>query len=189
MIQYILEYKWIILVGSEILFWLSFIIFLLLRYWYEAKGQVFFLWFSILNQFVNLPLGAIDYIHFRRITLFHIIIVCIYMYAIFRGPKHMLELDKLIKLYTSRWKNKAPYRGSSMVRASAQTDYFRTYSTVLKRKFVVHGCLWFVMQVYLLVIQCPPTVFIVWTCILIIDGLWSFSYHPISRKYQKSAII
>ncbi|MDL4841079.1 hypothetical protein [Aquibacillus rhizosphaerae] len=178
MIDFILEHKWLILVISEILFWLSFIIFLILRYWYNSRIQLFFLGLSIVNQFLNIPLAALDYIYTGHASLFHFIVLFIYGYAILRGPKDMLHLDHYIQKITEKWKNQTPYRGSTIIRSTHTSDFINYYSTMLRKKFYIHLLLFVFFQVILLPFSNYHLTNLktVWLFALLIDGLWSMTF-------------
>ncbi len=170
MVSFIMEYKWHLLISSEIVFWLTFCIFLLLRYWFHSRGQLFFLYISIVNQFLNIPLACLDFVHTGHVSLFQMVILGLYIYAIIRGPIDMVRLDHYIQLKVAKWKSNRSYTRSITV----QYEFISNYPSVLRNKFYLHCGLFIIAQV-ILVIDIHFHTF--WLIFLIIDGIWALSFH------------
>lgn len=185
MVNYIIEFKWVILISSEVMFWLTFIIFLLLRYWFESRGQFIFLYLSIANQFLNIPLAAIDYIYTGQTSAFHFVILIIYIYAILRGPKDMQKLDMYIRNKVLQWKKKRLNRRTASPFPSA--SFLDSYPKLLRIKIGLHLCLFLGFQ---LIISTTPHNLVIdrlssfWTMVVIIDGIWSLTLSFAQKKSE-----
>lgn len=98
MIDFILEYRWIFFILGEIVFWVSIVSFLLLRYGFgleKLSKYVIIIW--LLSDLWLLTLGVMDYVKTGVIDSFQIIIVVVLAYALTSGKSDLQKLDNLIK--------------------------------------------------------------------------------------------
>ncbi|WP_226038192.1 hypothetical protein [Aquibacillus saliphilus] len=184
MTEIIFEYRWLILISSEILFWCTFILFLVLRYLYNSGAQNFFLVISIINQFLNIPLAAFDYYQIRHVSMFQISILLLYIYAITRGRRDIYKLDKLILRNVASIKNNS-FR--STVRSPLEHLLSGDiHAKIERRKFYLHLIVYFLAQIFVFSgHQSYQPINQFWTVFIIIDGLWSLSFTFF--QYDKNA--
>ncbi|MBM7571136.1 hypothetical protein [Aquibacillus albus] len=173
MIQFIIDHKWYILVLSEVGFWIAFLLFLWLRYWFEARGQLLCLYIAIINQLLTIPLAVVDYMYFGQATWFHLIVIAIYIYAIFRGPIDMRKIDKYIQKVAWEIKNKTPFRYSR----SSQTNSSTYYRYFKRKKFYMHVTLFISVSTTCIITpyHYPVHLIFLWAILLFIEGSKSIS--------------
>ncbi|MBU8880336.1 hypothetical protein BGM26_15395 [Bacillus sp. FJAT-29790] len=97
MLELISTYKWPLLVSLEVLFWVTFIVFLILKYWFQAKINIIFLVLTVISECFDLPLAVLDYVNTGRFSLFQVVIFISYIYALLFGKNNMRKLDRLIQ--------------------------------------------------------------------------------------------
>ncbi|MRH43690.1 hypothetical protein GH741_13515 [Aquibacillus halophilus] len=174
MIEFIFEYRWLILIGSEVIFWCTFIIFLVLRYLYDSKAQNLFLALSILNQFLNIPLAALDYYNIQRISFFQISVLFIYIYAITRGRKDMYKLDLFILRKVAKIKNNS---GRGINCRPLENASGLIHAKIERQKFYIHLLLYLLTHVFFFFSNPQYSIIsMFWSVFLLIDALWSFSF-------------
>jgi hypothetical protein len=103
--DYILAHKWMFLILAEVIFWISIITFLVLRYWFGKKtlSFVFFLLF-IINDLWIASLGFFDYLQTGQFSSYQVVIVVVFLYAITYGKSYFKKLDYYIQIYVAKWK-------------------------------------------------------------------------------------
>jgi hypothetical protein len=105
MVDFILQYKWMFFIIGEIVFWVSIIGFLVLRYVYRLEKiskYLIFVW--LLSDLWLLAIGILDYRHTGKINTFQIVIVVALIYALTEGKKDLQKLENYIKLKVANWK-------------------------------------------------------------------------------------
>lgn len=92
--EFILENKWAFLITAEIIFWVSILSFLTLRYWFKLQkiSLVFFLIF-IINDLWIAAMGYMDYLKTREFSSYQIIILIVICYALTYGKSDFKRLD------------------------------------------------------------------------------------------------
>jgi hypothetical protein len=93
--EFLVENKWVILVGLEVLAWSSTFFLLYARYglrssfWFKV-GTVLFALTGVIPQVL---MGIVNFIATRKIDLFTLIIVLLLLYGFTIGKKHVKKLD------------------------------------------------------------------------------------------------
>lgn len=108
MIEFVLDYKWYFFIAGEIIFWGSLIGFLMLRYAFNLKKlskYAVVLWLA--SDLWLVTIGILDYIRSGTIDRFQIIIVIIVIYALTAGKKDFKRLDRWIQKKVAHWKGQA----------------------------------------------------------------------------------
>lgn len=111
MIDLLVEYKWWFLIGTEVLFWLFAIVFVLLRYWFERKrlSRVFLgliLVEEVVAELFILALGVLDLRESGQISTFQIVSVAALIYAFTLGRRDIKRVDNYLKVKVRSWKSK-----------------------------------------------------------------------------------
>ncbi|CAM4057892.1 hypothetical protein BAMA_00665 [Bacillus manliponensis] len=103
--DFILENKWTFLIIAEVVFWISILSFLILRYWFELKKSslAFFILF-IVNDLWIATMGFFDYLKTGKFSNYQIIIVVIIVYALTYGKNDFRKLDAFIQKKVAGWK-------------------------------------------------------------------------------------
>ncbi|MGF9964120.1 hypothetical protein [Bacillus rhizoplanae] len=102
------EYRWVLLVGAEVVFWCAAISFFLLRYAFKLRKASFIAGIVLLlNELFILTLGVVDYYETGKFSQFQIIIVIILLYAVFYGKKDLRKLDLRIQRIIAKWRGEA----------------------------------------------------------------------------------
>ncbi|MBS4175468.1 hypothetical protein [Bacillus sp. FJAT-49736] len=93
--NYILEYKWIILVCLEVLAWASTFFLFYSRYGMKSKFwfRVASILFAITGVIPQVIIGVVNFIHTRKLDIFTLIIVLLIVYGFTFGKKEVKKLD------------------------------------------------------------------------------------------------
>ncbi|MFL6517895.1 MAG: hypothetical protein ACJ8GL_07435, partial [Bacillus sp. (in: firmicutes)] len=93
--EFLVEHKWAILVGLEVLAWLS--TFFLLYARYRLKSSF---WFKVATVLVALTgvipqvlMGIVNFIATKKVDVFTLIIVLLILYGFTFGKNHVKKLD------------------------------------------------------------------------------------------------
>ncbi|MFD3449975.1 hypothetical protein ACFDTO_35970 [Microbacteriaceae bacterium 4G12] len=103
--DFIIENKWLFLIIAEVVFWVSVLTFLLLRYWFGLKklSIAFFVLF-IVNDLWIATMGFFDYLKTGKFSNYQIVIVIFIMYALTYGKSDFRRLDAFIQRKVAAWK-------------------------------------------------------------------------------------
>ncbi|MBW8351524.1 hypothetical protein K0H71_19080 [Bacillus sp. IITD106] len=198
MLEIISTYKWHLLITLEVLFWIAFLTFLVLKYWFETKAKVIFLAFTFIFECMDLPLAVMDYVNTGRISFFQITILLVYFYALTFGNQNIQKLDLYIKRKVMEIKGK-PMQFEDK-RLSVANSY-KNNAKAIKQGFLLHIGVFFVFHLLLLIeFAWPPITLnyiselfssktrdffhntainrasIMWSLFLMINGLVAFLY-------------
>ncbi|MDM5190740.1 hypothetical protein QUF99_26440 [Bacillus sp. DX4.1] len=100
------EYRWFLLIGAEIVFWVTAISFFLLRYGFRLRKASFVAGIVLLlNEVFILTLGVMDYYETGQFSNFQIIVVVILLYALLYGKKDLKKLDHRMQRLVAKWRN------------------------------------------------------------------------------------
>ncbi|MDM5157234.1 hypothetical protein QUF88_26475 [Bacillus sp. DX1.1] len=100
------EYRWFLLIGAEIVFWVTAIGFFLLRYGFRLRKVSFIVGIVLLlNEVFILALGVMDYYETGKFSNFQVIVVVILLYALFYGKKDLKKLDHRMQRLVAKWRN------------------------------------------------------------------------------------
>lgn len=104
--DFLVEYKWALLVGAEGLFWLLSGVFLVLRYWVGLdRASVVFLVLILVDNLVILGLGVVDYLHTGEFATYQIAIAAVLLYGVTFGKRDFKRLDAYLKRKVTERKN------------------------------------------------------------------------------------
>ncbi|RRN69518.1 hypothetical protein EI200_16445 [Peribacillus simplex] len=103
--DFILEHKWVFLVAAEIVFWISVLTFLTLRYWFKLKklSMVFFATF-IINDLWIATMGFMDYLKTGEFRSYQVIILIFIIYAFTYGKSDFRKLDAFVQKKVAKLK-------------------------------------------------------------------------------------
>lgn len=103
--EFILENKWAFLITAEIIFWVSILSFLTLRYWFKLQkiSLVFFLIF-IINDLWIAAMGYMDYLKTGEFSSYQIIILIVICYALTYGKSDFKRLDGFMQIKIAKLK-------------------------------------------------------------------------------------
>lgn len=117
--DFLLEYKWALLVGAETLFWFLSGVFLVLRYWLGLDRMSFmFLVLIVVDNIAILGLGVVDYLRTGEFASYQIAIAAVLIYGVTFGKRDFKRLDAYLKRKVTERKNRvrsttAPVREAS----------------------------------------------------------------------------
>lgn len=96
--DFILENKWLFLIAGEIVFWVSILTFLIMRYWFKfKKASVLFFAIFILNDLWIATIGFMDYMETGKFSIYQIIVIIFIIYAFTYGKSDFKKLDAFIQ--------------------------------------------------------------------------------------------
>ena len=136
------------LIALEVLFWLAFITFLVLKYWFDTKAKIIFLTFTIMFECLDLPIAIMDYVNTGRISFFQITILLVYFYALTFGNQNMQKLDLYIKRKILVLKGKPVSMEDKRLTASLSQ---LKYAKAVKQGFVMHVSIFLIVHILLLI--------------------------------------
>lgn len=117
--DFLLEYKWVLLVGAETSFWVLSGVFLVLRYWVGLnRASVVFLVLIVVDNIAILGLGVLDYLRTGEFASYQIAIAAVLIYGVTFGKRDFKRLDAYLKRKVTERKNRvqsttAPVREAS----------------------------------------------------------------------------
>ncbi|MBS4197379.1 hypothetical protein [Lederbergia citri] len=208
MLEIISTYKWHFLITLEVLFWIAFFTFLVLKYWFETKAKVIFLAFTFIFECMDLPLAVMDYVNTGRISFFQITVLLVYFYALTFGNQNIQKLDLYIKRKVMEIKGKPlQFEDKRLPAVSSNKNYAKS----IKHGFLLHFSVFLVFHLLLLIeFTWPPIslnyisdlissetrdIFhntainrasIMWSMFLMINGLVAFLYTYSSWRVFKN---
>lgn len=192
MISFILEHKVTFLIASEVIFWVFVSLALLLRYWFRMKkASLAAFIILILNELAVFLVGVLDYIAIGMISQFQILIIIFILYSIIFGRSDFKKLDRWIQKKVAQMKGEPiPDFGEKPKRQL----YGKEHAKEERKGFYKHFLIFVVAHIgFALLLAFVKTddnnliggISNIWTKILIIDFIWSFS-HTIWPKKEKS---
>ena len=189
----LLEYKWFLLVGAEVLFWVGAAAFFVARYWFDM-GRLgnFFLGLIIAEEVLTnlflLVLGGLDYQQAGRITGYQMVTVALIVYAFTLGRHDARRLDAFLKRKVAAWKGTKNLDVSSQSAHPAPQEKAKRY----RHEWYEHLVLFVAGQTILLFVgeswlttltgETPAepsglmTASRVWAVVFAVDTVWSLSY-------------
>ncbi|HJV30976.1 MAG TPA: hypothetical protein VJ558_02195 [Bacillales bacterium] len=97
--NFLMEYKWVILLCLEVLAWSS--TFFLLYARYRLKSDFWFkvatILFAITGVIPQVTIGIINFFVMKKVDLFTLIIVLLILYGFTIGKKHVKKMDSWAK--------------------------------------------------------------------------------------------
>lgn len=206
MITFLFDHKLAFLIVSEVIFWVFVVLALLFRYWFRMKkaSLVAFI-ILILEELAVLFFGVLDYIQVGTFSSFQVIIIIFIIYGLIFGKSDFKKLDKWIK------KKVAHIKGETLpveVEDTRGALHGKEHAKQERRNFYGHF-LTFIMAhiIFAILFGFVPESFFnmplpqeiegiiktsnhnpissisnIWTKILIIDFIWSFSYTVFPKK-------
>ncbi|WP_089970678.1 hypothetical protein [Lihuaxuella thermophila] len=98
MFEWIVEHRWSLLITAEVVFWVSTLAFLILRYVFQLhKISYILLAVTLLNEGWIIALGVMDFQQTGRFSTYLIIIVAILIYALTYGKQDAKRLDRFVQ--------------------------------------------------------------------------------------------
>lgn len=105
LVDFILDNKWLFLILAEIIFWVSTLSFLIVRYWFNLnKLSVAFFILFILNDLWIATMGYFDYLKTGKFSAYQIIILIVIAYAFLYGKSDFQKLDGFIQRKAAKWR-------------------------------------------------------------------------------------
>lgn len=103
--DFILDNKWAFLIAAEVIFWISILAFLAMRYWYKLTklSQLFFIIF-IVNDLWIATMGFIDYLKTGEFSSYQMVILIVIIYASTYGKSDLRSLDAFIQKIVAKLK-------------------------------------------------------------------------------------
>ena len=109
--EFLLDHKWVFLVGAEASFWVLSGIFLVLRYWLGLDRVSFvFLALIVLDNLFILGLGVLDFLRTGEFAVYQIAIAAVLVYGVTFGKKDFKRLDAYLKRKVMKRKGRAGRR-------------------------------------------------------------------------------
>ena len=104
----LMEYRWALLVGAEVSFWLLSVVFLVLRYWAGLdRLSVVFLALIVADNLVILGLGVLDYLYTGEFATYQFAIAALLLYGITLGKRDFKRLDAYLQRKITKRKPRA----------------------------------------------------------------------------------
>jgi hypothetical protein len=212
---FVLEYKWLLAILTEVAFLLLTGAFVVSRYrlgW--RRISLVALALLALNELAYLALAALDYQETGKISAYQIIAVIWVLYLIFEGKKDFEKIDRFLRQKMARWRGEAsPPAGESLKTMNGNSASSpqeqkaanltgREHAKKERRDWYAHVLIFAVGQAVLFVLgeswiaarlsgEVPEhlsalmQVGRIWCIVVIVDGLWSLSYTVFPRRAKK----
>ncbi|QKY71245.1 hypothetical protein [Lentibacillus sp. CBA3610] len=215
MIEFIIDYKWYFFIAGEIIFWGSLIGFLMLRYAFNLEKlskYAIVLWLA--SDLWLVTIGILDYMRSGTFDRFQIIIVIFVIYALTAGKKDFRRLDRWIQRKIARLKGDevSEIDGGSerhlYGKEHAKSERKKFYGHFLIFVAIHVGFIFFLgyhpsslvelihnldaidkddsLKQVTKLISGTSGISAIWTLILVIDFLWTFSYTIWPKKVKKN---
>ncbi|TKC14916.1 hypothetical protein [Robertmurraya kyonggiensis] len=206
MITFFLEHKIAFLIVSEVIFWVFVVLALLFRYWFRMKKASFLAFIIlILEELAVFFFGVLDYIYVGTFSSFQVIIVIFILYGIIFGKSDFKKLDRWIKKKVAHIKGETLPIDEEDIRGDA---YGKEHAKQERRNFYGHFLTFIMLHIIFAILfgYVPESFFNIplpqgiegisktsnhnpiasisniWTKILIVDFIWSFSYTIFPKK-------
>ncbi|MBY6037693.1 hypothetical protein KUV80_13565 [Fictibacillus nanhaiensis] len=103
--DFVLDNKWAFLILAEVIFWVSTLSFLIVRYWFNLKrlSLIFFILFLV-NDLWIATMGYFDYLRTGEFSAYQIIILIVIAYAFLYGKSDFRKLDGFIQRKVAKWR-------------------------------------------------------------------------------------
>jgi hypothetical protein len=103
--DFVLDNKWAFLILAEVVFWVSTLSFLVVRYWFNLKrvSVTFFVLF-IVNDLWIATMGYFDFLKTGEFSAYQIIILIVIAYAFLYGKSDFQKLDSFIQRKVAKWR-------------------------------------------------------------------------------------
>lgn len=194
MISFLLEHKVTFLIASEVIFWVFVSLALLLRYWFRLKkASLAAFIILILNELAVFLIGVLDYIEIGTISQFQILIIIFILYSLIFGKSDFKKLDRWIQKKVARMKGEPiPDFGEAPKRALYGKEHAKEERKGFYRHFIIFVAAQICFAIILKFVPMTSTNLIagisnIWTKVLIIDFIWSFSYTIWPKKKKASS--
>ncbi len=203
MMEFLSTYRYILLIGAEVVFWLTLSTFFILRYIFRLKkASIFVLPIFLINEIFIAFLAYMDYQYTGEFSAYQLIIIILILYSLTFGKKDFQRLDYWIQKQIASWRGEPAPQPST----DQKELYGWAYAMKVFKEWVLH------LFIYLLVLTVlaftigisnewldnpmlaleqgvPPLhneqasrVYSVWTIILIIDTIITFSYFIFPKR-------
>lgn len=195
--EFVLDNKWVFLVGAEVSFWVLSGAFLLLRYLFDlGRASVVVLALIILDNLFIAGLGVLDYLRTGEFATYQLIALAIIVYGLTFGKQDFKRLDRYMKRKVMRWKGEATSPSEPQPRAAP-----RKKAANERRRFYGHLVIFVVGQAILIAIgeswlaaqlaggvPEEPSALMgagrIWAVVLAVDAIWSFSYTLFPKRTE-----
>ncbi|SFI85235.1 hypothetical protein [Thermoflavimicrobium dichotomicum] len=108
MLEFLSSYRYIFLVGAEVVFWGALTSFLILRYVFRLEKVSFIaIPIILINECFIAFLGYIDYQVTGKFSAFQVITLIIILYSLTYGKKDLKRLDHFVKRQVAKWRGEA----------------------------------------------------------------------------------
>jgi len=210
MISFLMQYKWSIVIVAEILFFVLFGAFFIMKYWFNKPriGYVFIV-LLILNELFIALIAIYDYVETGKVSSFQVITVLFFIYLISLGKKDFLQLERFFKRKIAIWKGE-PVPELPHKEIHKQEQYGKMHAKEERKGWYSHLLIFIIAQLIFINMsgfagwqefslnRLKNTFQIyednkinhansVWGIILIIDFIWSFSYTIWPKKKKSSS--
>lgn len=103
--EFILDNKWAFFILAEVVFWVSTLSFLVVRYWFNLKrlSAAFFV-LLIVNDLWIATMGYFDFLRTAEFSAYQIIILIVIAYAFLYGKSDFRKLDGFIQRKVAKWR-------------------------------------------------------------------------------------
>lgn len=209
MMNFLIEYKWQLIIIGEALFLLFISAFFVMRYWFHqhaiAFGAVLLL---IINELFLAILAIFDYMETGKLASFQIITIIFFIYLLIEGKKDFQKLDHYFKMKVAEWKGETATTLPEEQKNEAH-QYGLSHAKLERRGWYEHLLIFIIAQIIFLNVSSFSgfenirfnnigNLFKVyedgqinkanslWGIILLIDFFWSFSYTIWPRKEKKT---
>lgn len=103
--EFILENKWTFLITAEVIFWISILSFLTLRYWFKLqKVSIVFFFIFIINDLWIATMGFMDYLKTGEFSSYQVVILIVIFYALTYGKSDFRRLDGFMQINIAKLK-------------------------------------------------------------------------------------
>jgi hypothetical protein len=208
MIEFLSTYRYLLLIGAEVVFWLTLSTFFTLRYIFRLKkASILVLPIFLINEIFIAFLAYMDYQYTGEFSAYQLIVIILILYSLTFGKKDFQRLDYWIQKKIASWRGEP----APMPPAGQKKLYGWAYAVMVFKEWTLH------LFIYLLVLTIlamtigisnewldnpllsleqgiPPFqneqashIYSIWTIILIIDTIITISYFIFPKKEKRDS--
>ncbi|WP_159885767.1 hypothetical protein [Paenibacillus puerhi] len=107
MLEFLTHHRWNFLILAEAVFWISLLIAITMRYWFDKpKAALAAIMLTLINELWILFLAILDLKQTGQLSVFQIVIVILIVYTLVLGKRDLKKVDRFIHRKVARFKGR-----------------------------------------------------------------------------------
>ncbi|TCS92388.1 hypothetical protein [Hazenella coriacea] len=137
--EFIADNKWWLLVTAEVIFWISLVVFFVVRYWFRNEGvsrKLFII--TILNEIFIAFLAIVDYMETGQFSRFQGLVILILIYGFTYGKKDFARLDLFIKRFVANLRGEHDPTLDRQLKEQEAEKYGTAHAKKERKRTIMH---------------------------------------------------